>query len=111
MTATLKDIIATFNNNSRNLEIVNQAFANKILFAQNLSMSVFWDLKFLKINFSGSYFTDCKFENCTFEKTEMRKYEFKDCMFKSCNLINSNFSIVKFDNNLFIDSQFYRVDF
>lgn len=114
MTNTLKDIIARFDSN-RNLEIVNQAFANEIIFAQDLSMSVFWDLKFSKINFekvnfSGSYFTDCKFENCTFEKTVMRKSEFTDCTFKSCNLINSSFSKVEFDNNLFIDCQFYRVD-
>lgn len=114
MTHTLKDIIATFDSN-RNLEIVNQTFANEIIFAQDLSMSVFWDLKFSKINFekvnfSGSYFTDCKFENCTFEKTVMRKSEFTDCTFKSCNLINSSFSKVEFDNNLFIDCQFYKVD-
>jgi uncharacterized protein YjbI with pentapeptide repeats len=114
MTHTLKDIIAIFDSN-RNLEIVNQAFANEIIFAQDLSMSVFLDLKFSKINFekvnfSGSYFTDCKFENCTFEKTVMRKSEFTDCTFKSCNLINSRFSKVEFDNNLFIDCQFYRVD-
>lgn len=62
MAHTLKDIIATFDSN-RNLEIVNQAFANEIIFAQDLSMSVFWDLKFSKINFekvnfSVSYFTD-----------------------------------------------------
>ena len=73
-------------------------------------MSVFWDLKFSKINFSGSYFTDCKFENCTFEKTVMRKSEFTDCTFKNCNMINSGFSKVEFDNNLFIDCQFYKVD-
>ena len=114
MTHTLKDIIATFDSN-RNLEIVSQTFANEIIFAQDLSMSVFWDLKFSKINFekvnfSGSYFTDCKFKNCTFEKTVMRKSKFTDCTFKSCNLINSNFSKVEFDNNLFIDCQFYRVD-
>lgn len=114
MIHTLKDIIATFDSN-RNLEIVNQAFANEIIFAQDLSMSVFWDLKFskinfFKVNFSGSYFTDCKFENCTFEKTVMRKSEFTDCTFKSCNLINSSFSKVEFDNNLFVDCQFYRVD-
>ena len=114
MTHTLKDIIATFDSN-RNLEIVSQTFANEIIFAQDLSMSVFWDLKFSKINFSkinfsGSYFTDCKFENCTFEKTVMRKSEFTDCIFKSCNLINSSFSKVEFDNNIFIDCQFYRVN-
>ncbi len=114
MPHTLNDIIATVDS-SKNLEIFNQAFANEGIFAQNLSMSVFWDLKFLKINFkkvnfSGSYFTDCKFENCTFEETVMRKSEFTDCTFKSCNLINSSFSKVEFDNNLFIDCQFYRVD-
>lgn len=113
MTHTLKDIIKTSDNN-RNLEIVNQAFTNEIIFAQDLSMSVFWDLKFSKINFekvnfSGSYFTDCKFENCTFEKTVMRKSEFTDCTFKSCNMKNSGFSKVEFDNNLFIDCQFYNV--
>ena len=109
-----KDIIATFDSN-RNLEIVNQVFVNEIIFAQDLSMSVFWDIKFSKINFekvnfSGSYFTDCKFENCTFEKTVMRKSEFTDCAFKNCNLINSSFSKVEFDNNLFIDCQFCKVD-
>ena len=113
MTHTLKDIIKTSDNN-RNLEIVNQAFTNEIIFAQDLSMSVFWDLKFSKINFekvnfSGSYFTDCKFENCTFEKTVMRKSEFTDCTFKSCNMKNSSFSKVDFDKNLFIDCQFYKV--
>lgn len=76
------------------MKIVNQAFTNETIFAQDLSMSVFWDLKFSKVNFSGSYFTDCKFENCTV---------------KNCNLINSSFSKVEFDNNLFIDCQFYKV--
>ena len=114
MLHTFKDIIATFDS-SKNLEIVNQAFANEMIFAQDLSMSVFWNLKFSnfnfsKVNFSGSYFTDCKFENCTFEKTVMRKSEFTDCTFKSCNLINSSFSKVEFDNNLFTDCQFSRVD-
>ena len=114
MIKTLKNIIATVNSN-KNLEIVNQAFANETLFDQDLSMSVFWDLTFSKIhfkkiNFSGSYFTDCKFENCTFEKTVMRKSEFTDCTFKRCNLIGSSFSKVEFDDNLFIDCQFDRVD-
>ena len=109
-----KDIITRFDS-SKNLEIVNQAFANEMIFAQDLSMSVFWNLKFSninfsKVNFSGSYFTDCKFENCTFEKMVMRKSEFTDCTFKSCNLINSSFSKVEFDNNFFTDCQFYGVN-
>lgn len=73
-------------------------------------MSVFWGLKFSKINFgkvnfSGSYLTDCKFE-----KMVMRKSEFTDCTFKSCNLINFSSSKVEFDNNLFTDCQFYKVN-
>ena len=111
---TLKEILEISNNNN-NLEIVNQAFTNEIIFTQDLSMSVFCDLKFSKIkfkkiNFTGSYFTDCKFENCTFEKTVMRKSEFTDCTFKSCNMKNSSFSKVDFDKNLFIDCQFYKIN-
>ena len=115
MTNTLKDIIAATFDSNKNLEITSQAFENETIFTQDLSMSVFWDRKFSKINFenvnfSGSYFTDCKFENCIFEKTVMRKSEFTNCTFKSCNLINSSFSKVEFDNNLFIDCQFYKVN-
>ena len=114
MPNTFRDIIATFDN-SKNLKIVDQAFANEIIVAQDLSISVFGDLKFSKINFykvnsSGSYFTNCKFENCTFEKTVMQKSEFTDCKFKSCNLINSSFSKVEFDNSFFTDCQFYKVN-
>ena len=115
MIQKLKDIIATFDNN-RNLEIVNQAFANEMIFAQDLSMSVFWNLKFSninfsKVNFSGSYFTDCKFENCTFEKTILRECEFTDSTFKNCNVVNSSLTKVEFDEHIFKNCQFKKVDF
>ena len=45
MEYTFKNIIATFDS-SKNLEIANQAFANEIIFDQDLSVSVFWNLKF-----------------------------------------------------------------
>ena len=47
MIYALKDIIATFDSN-RNLELVNQAFANEIIFAQDLSTqheSWTWEIK------------------------------------------------------------------
>jgi len=97
MTQTFKDTLATLET-SKNLEVGNQAFANEISFDQDLSISVFWDLKFSnfnfsKVNFSGSYFTDCKFENCTFDKTILRKCEFTDSIFKNCNRRNSSLAV------------------
>mgnify|MGYP001232982002 CR=1 FL=1 len=75
MADRLKDIIATSNSSgfdsTKNLEAFNQVFANETIFAQELSMSVFCDLKFSKVDFTESRFTGCKFENCTFEKTAM----------------------------------------
>ena len=114
MTKKFKDTITTLNS-SNNLEIVAETFVDEIIFNEDLSMSVFCDLKFenfkfSKINFSGSYFIDCKFENCTFEKTVTRKSEFTNCTFKSCNLINSSFSKVDFDENIFTNCQFVKVN-
>lgn len=115
MTQTFNDILATLEN-SKSLEVGNQAFTNEIIFDQDLSMSVFWDLNFSnfnfsKVNFSGSYFTDCKFENCTFDKTILRKCEFTDSTFKNCNIINSSLTKAEFDEHIFKNCQFNKVDF
>ena len=115
MTQTFNDILATLEN-SKSLEVGNQAFTNGTVFDQDLSMSVFWDLNFSnfnfsKVNFSGSYFTDCKFENCTFEKTILRKCEFTDSTFKNCNVINSSLTKAEFDEHIFKNCQFNKVNF
>jgi len=115
MTQTFNDILATLEN-SKSLEVGNQAFTNGMVFDQDLSMSVLWDLNFSnfnfsKVNFSGSYFTDCKFENCTFEKTILRKCEFTDSTFKNCNVINSSLTKAEFDEHIFKNCQFKKVNF
>ena len=115
MTQTFNDILATLEN-SKSLEVGNQAFTNGMVFDHDLSMSVFWDLNFSnfnfsKVNFSGSYFTDCKFENCTFEKTILRKCEFTDSTFKNCNVINSSLTKADFQETIFKNCEFKQVDF
>jgi len=109
-----KDIIAKLDS-CKNLEIIDQAFSNEIVFDQDLSMSFFCDLKFEnfnfgKVNFSGSCFRDCEFENCRFEKIVMRKSEFTECTFQNCKFLESSLSKVEFDNTSFKACQFSRVN-